>query len=502
MSSSGLNSLWKLTSWADSAGDKWGYPPPPARTSQCAGQEQYCYQFLFQGDRPRWGQLDQWIHRKMLKNHPYEWNTHFDPHVSTGLPTLEQGKELSWGQFLHRVLEKVAANSTQFRAESTSSIIWNKDEWNSVLGQSKPNKQPLDQFPSGRKLLFVLMCIITGLVKDQNAKPEQFPRRGRLCNIVDTNLNFLEEQWNTWIKDHHNRRKEEGTRCSRVHGYDACQNASIALILSIYKSMKDLCPSCGPYRMNNWIVSASDENAAQGKVYCTIGDSGINCEKSLQDNKLEGILILRDGELTQAARPGVLRVVQKLDERVERIRREEENRNISEIKEGQERSDILGFISASGELQSPSESPKERISPNNGVTKGPELTLPQEARSLDELPSTVPPRVASERESNLGHGLESFSEDSRDSEFRDEDALQTESTGLQQPEEREQYDEVLGSSDLRERFPWALIGGVAGAVFLAVGGGYGLWRIFSRPKRRVQLEVAYRGSVAYGVGYR
>ncbi|EUD64516.1 hypothetical protein C922_05078, partial [Plasmodium inui San Antonio 1] len=304
-------SQWELTSCDRRKHQTWGYPRNQGSGNSCNSTTRYCFTKLTESGSSRWDDLDNWISRTLLKDSRYRWNHGFDPNQTTKLLTLENKKEMTWGQFLDKILEKVDSQVLSGNLH-LDSLTWTRQEWASALKSEIPLRAPLDKLSSGSNLLFVILCIVTGLIEGKNNQSKLFIDRGTGCYPVDAGLEFTVDEWKQWITNKEGRKRRRDSLCSSVGGTDGCQEASIALILSIYEALKAICPECGPYRLSYWIKEKQEKVESEQDEYCYFEGEQENCRDSLQDKSHSPVLITREGKFRVLDRPEVHKVAEVL----------------------------------------------------------------------------------------------------------------------------------------------------------------------------------------------
>ncbi|EUD64136.1 hypothetical protein C922_05485 [Plasmodium inui San Antonio 1] len=504
MSVSGAAVEWKLTSWSEDSNRKWGYPAPKATGGQCSSSKKYCYPRLTASGSSRWGQLDQWVTNKLLKSSLYKWDRDgFNEDATTGLQTHKESEKLTWGDFIHKVLEKLSAVLVSSQAEAHKTLIWTREEWQSFEGRQQASMAPLDEVESGRRILFVIMCIITGLIEGRAGKDKIFQRRGRMCSTVDMALEFPRSSWEMWINPTSDRRKNRQTACSRTGGYDGCQEASIALILSIYFSLKQLCEECGPYRLTYWIKSDLDSEGPGGGQYCYFKDEQEICSEGSSKGDRAQVLITREGTLDVLDRPEVVEAAKRLAD-------ENEAR-------GKEREVVVLLGPTSEECVDGDREERASQSDQEDMTQQLSTNLPQDsdeggAQKNSILPSDSGTHILASERPRKEHEEKLKGLVSGGRLLNDSFTQVSGTTGkeVETPKGPSSVDstEKGAKSETTEDFisrllsHWPLIGGVVVVICLIVSSCYGLWRIFKgrrRPKRRVKPS---RDRMKYEVGYR
>ncbi|EUD64467.1 hypothetical protein C922_05155 [Plasmodium inui San Antonio 1] len=533
MSVAGAQVEWKLDSWSKDSTRKWGYPAPKARGNQCSNNTRYCYPTNTASGSTRWGQMDDWASRKLLNGSTYKWDQQgFNDNATTGLQSHNASEHISWGDFIHKVLEKLSVLLVSSNATTANTLLWTREEWQSFEGKREGKMAPLDEVESGRRILFVIMCIITGLIEGRKRRDQIFKRRGRMCSTVDMALEFPRSKWQVWIEDEDSRKGNKQIACSRNNGYDGCQEASIALILSIYFSMKGVCNECGPYRLTYWIKSDLDNEREAGGKYCYFNGGREICNDDVSTNQEGGILITREGELDVLDRPKVVEAADVLRSKNEA--EEKNNQAVVILAEGStkcvDRQDketacgsYDGHIGAtlSGDLgencdkktegedltlKEPSRTPILASSPEGNNSEEKLRSLVSNGGSLenflgkdsDQEPGELTTSESGGWTNSQGPGQESEGEESTVGKSAVEESANEESTD---------EDAASGGSASNGDFVsglmrnWPLMAGVVVVICLIVGSGYGLWRIFRggpRPKRQGKDRRARkRYAVAY-----
>ncbi|EUD64140.1 hypothetical protein C922_05482 [Plasmodium inui San Antonio 1] len=414
----------------------------------------------------------------------------------------DDDKTLSWGNFLDKILDKVHAKVVSSRQGTTDSHTWTKQEWSRAIGGKEYLDSPLDQFPFGKRMLFVIMCIVTGLSEGKDKEGTLFIDRARGCYGVDAGLEFTVDEWKRWITSQTERSQSKHALCSRNGGTDGCQEASIALILSIYQALKEFCPQCGPYRLSYWIKEQEGKLQSEQKEYCYFEQQNEICSNSVPDKTPSPVLITKQGKFGVLDRPEVHQVAQKLrgthlappttPENVVLLRSNSagliHKGETSDDSEDGEKSCQEGFseqLPKSSEQQTPSESSGLENHPKSLV----EETNKPEGTQEDQLKNSVSTQEAVD-------GLLNGGSTGDEGDMDDHTGSRSEASP----------GGVVKASALGE-FLWSLLGHwqlIAGAVVvicLIMSSAYGLWRIFRKQWTKNKDGIRPEGRGKYGVGY-
>ncbi|EUD64041.1 hypothetical protein C922_05577 [Plasmodium inui San Antonio 1] len=501
------NEEWRIGSWVKNEAYLWGSKYPPSLDKNCKSSTKYCYPNLTRQGDSRWKNLHDWISRKMLEKHRYQWGKEFDPTVLTGIGGKNSQGGLDWGDIINKVLNRIEGLAPVARNGRSNSLRWTKEEWAEAFKHQIPLDTPLDKFESGKAMLFVIMCIVTGLIEGRAKEGKIFKRRGRMCSPIDTTLQFRVKDWEAWIKNSDDIRKNRANQCSQQAGYDGCQWAAIALILSVYESMTNICSQCGPYEVSYWISKDDRTGEASDMQYCVFNDQGINCQSLGSKTEAGKMIIIRPGELDKITRSQVFDSGDK-------------QRASFEAQENSQKEMITytteqGASSSNGVPQTQDEGPTERLplhqkslkdlsscpSPNpEGRT--PCMKIIEKSPLVPKTETPLTPEVEATPQQNLEHAAKDLRREppeASDPLHRVDEPASEEAAG--NPLWTNSTPFVFGSGP-----PWAIIVGLGAVVCLGIGGGYGLWRTFGRRKRahaclkRKKVEEEYK--LKYGGGFR
>ncbi|EUD64065.1 hypothetical protein C922_05552 [Plasmodium inui San Antonio 1] len=499
MTETGENKEWRIGFWVKNQDYLWGIKYPRSLDKNCQSSTKYCYPNLTREGESRWKDLHDWISRKMLEKHRYKWGKEFDPTVLTGIGGKNSQQSLDWGDIINKVLNRIEGLAPVAGSGRSNSLRWTKEEWAEAFKHQIPLDTPLDKFESGKAMLFVIMCIVTGLIEGRAKEGTIFKRRGRMCSPIDTTLQFRVTDWEEWIKKTEDIRKNRANQCSKQAGYDGCQWAAIALILSVYESMTSICNQCGPYEVSYWISKDDKTDEAIDMQQCVLNDQQINCHSLGSQAETGNMIIIRPGELDKITRS---QVFDSGDQQRASFEAQENSQNrmmTLATEQGASRSNGVDRTQDEGPTEQvaldqeslkhlsscPSTNPEARqscmkiiekspLDPETGTTFEPKVEGPPQDNltEADKYLRKEPPEA-----SDLIHGMD---------EAGPEEAVGN-------PFWKDSTPSVLGGGPR-----WAIMGGLGAVVCLAIGSGYGLWRAFGRRRR---APDRLRGAQA-GEGYR
>ncbi|EUD64239.1 hypothetical protein C922_05384 [Plasmodium inui San Antonio 1] len=503
MTSEKLNSTWSLEFWPENQKYLWGQPSPTPSTGSCHQGRKYCYKLFNRKGTSRWGELDHWIQAKLLKGQNSEWGKGFGAEVTTKVKPYSNSPFLTWGDVVDKILQKLDGIVVVGGEVSNESLFWRKEEWSNSLGENKVEDTPLDQFSSGKNLLLVVMCIITGLMKGKDAGQREFSGRGRLCNMIDSGLEFRYSDWDHWIRNKEKRGEGKEYRCSRSHGTDGCQEAGIALILSVYHSMKSMFPNYGPYKISYWITKEGKDQGRQNSERCQLKGEHIECSGNETSESQEGVIIIEEEELGQLTRPHVLKTSDEL------VRQNEEQRRITleekRDKGGPSLSEacVIGMEKHTTQSKASEHSTETvvigSLTPDVQNTRH-ETTVDREAVSAHA--ATPESTEAEDVAPPLPTEGDTRREDAPDDAASSGGGASQEDGGPQEVVKGSISPDISAWLNLIREPNWGVIGGVAGIVCLALAGGYGLWRVFRDPRRKRRAGGLRAGKNIYGMRYR
>ncbi|EUD64222.1 hypothetical protein C922_05401 [Plasmodium inui San Antonio 1] len=493
---------WKLKEWIRKDEYLWGFKYPKASGEQCTSNKKYCYPHLTKQGTPRWGDLDHWIGTKMFQSAKYKWGDNIDPEVWTGIGGSGGQDKLTWGDIVNKVLNEIEAQSRNQSSVPEGSLIWDKEEWASALGALGAPTEPLDQFEEGRRMLLMIMCIITGLIEGKERNGRIFERRGRVCSLIDTGLEFKRENWDQWIENKGNVRATKEHPCSRTRGTDGCQLAGLALILSVYKSMARVCGECGPYRLTYWIRADNEELEDDQIEFCSKIEEGNNCDNSKEEPKTPQVIIVKHKKMEAVTRQRVFESSALL---YEQLRKNSsgamETGKLVQVT-GRENNSVDSSEASGNDDHSPVTTAESNLTreccASTIITNQQSLVQEDEmSRMVTKNESDLQPNIAD----SLSHPKVDESTDQIPKECNDSPPQ----GGLGQDPERGSKESGSGMGNrgvlLEIGGGWWLIIGLAGVLCLAFGSAYGLWRVFRSDRRKQKSQLPSGRGDNYGVAY-
>ncbi|EUD63870.1 hypothetical protein C922_05751 [Plasmodium inui San Antonio 1] len=459
--------------------------------SQCQIGMKYNYSSLFKPGSSGRTQIADWIRDKMFENDTYAWGKGFSPSVSTGLKTSDDNQYLDWGDLVHNVLNRIDAQVVSERDGRAKLLTWTKEDWQDALNLEQEKCVHLNQFDSGKRVLFVVMCIMTGLIEGKNEQDTKFRKRGRMCDIIDTNLEFTEDQWEEWIKPTSDMRKSPLEACSKQKGYHGCQEAAMALILSIYGGMKEVYQEYGPYHLTYWMKKGKSPGHKTNVKMCSMKEDKMECLDFVASDSQAGKIQIGGDELEEVFRTKSFELREQL-ETVEETGEDERDHKEVDI------SEFPGRVRSAEGLNT-EQSDSERYQESY------EEVLIRKDATLEASRRQVQDNETLDKAKDSKESLSSFTEG--------EDTIRMDSSGPANehptpPQEDERFkQEEAGRDEDKSLFllagleGWKLIAGLAGVVCMAFAGGYGMWRVFNRGGRRSSSRPRGREISLYQVGY-
>ncbi|EUD64014.1 hypothetical protein C922_05609 [Plasmodium inui San Antonio 1] len=502
MSEDSINKGWKLDQWVKKDQYLWGFPYPEAPGGQCTSSRKYCYPHLTKNGTPRWGDLDNWIKTKMFESANYTWGTNINPKVWTGIGGSKGQDRLTWGDIVNKVLIEIEGQSTSQSNNPRGSITWDREEWASALGAEQAKEKAMDKFEEGKRMLLVIMCIITGLIEGKERNNQIFNRRGRVCSLIDTGLEFKKSHWDQWTENKENIRGTKEHPCSKTHGTDGCQLAGLALILSVYKAMAKICKDCGPYRLTYWIRADEEEHEDNRIEFCSKIEDTTSCDNSQAEPKGAGVIIIRHKKMEAVTRQAVFKSSVLLYEAMKANSNIDVGAGDLVQVPGRQNNSVETSDASGDDDHSP-----VTTAESNLTSKCCDSTMISNQDSLvqeDEV-SKVVTKSESDVQPNIA---ESLSNHKADDSTDDSQGAWDDSPprgGVGQDEEKGPKESGSGMSNEGViwglGWGWGLIIGLAGVLCLAVGSGYGLWRVFSRGRGRRKSQLPSGRGDTYGVAY-
>ncbi|EUD63929.1 hypothetical protein C922_05692 [Plasmodium inui San Antonio 1] len=271
------NKKWNLKDWAQ-AQNNWGYAPKLGE--QCGENKsvRFCYNELIKPPKERTLNVDPWVNKDLLTQTPLVWGQVFDPNQQTCIKQ-DRTRELPWGEVLDRIINQIQTDLLAQPEPKGKELLWNSQEWYSLLEKAGNLTTPWDKTESGQRLLIVIVCIITGLTSSRTGSEVKYEGRSTLCHKVDDALSFTQQQWKDWVTSFGKDRRTRGVSCNESSRYRECHSTGMSLILTVYRSLSSLCPKCGPYAIGKWINKFIAAEVTKGELSCKVTQRKITCDK-------------------------------------------------------------------------------------------------------------------------------------------------------------------------------------------------------------------------------
>ncbi|EUD64185.1 hypothetical protein C922_05438 [Plasmodium inui San Antonio 1] len=272
-----LNVGWSLDDWGKPH-PSWGYPNTTSGKCTKGNRVPYCYPSLPKKGNSRWEGLDEWLNRVLIESKSNLWGSQFNPSISSGLKDNDK-KELTWGQLMDKLIEKIQANQLGTTPDQHKNRIWTGGEWYTVLNGNTISDGGWPDTEGGKNLLIVIVCIFTGLIDSVSEIKSKYPGREDLCSSVDNGLLNTRNKWKSWFGTSGPSPGTVTSECQKGNIAKKCEDAAMSLILTVYTGMSLLCPECGPYYIDRWVTDPHSENPVSNWYYCGVEDNKLQCDK-------------------------------------------------------------------------------------------------------------------------------------------------------------------------------------------------------------------------------
>ncbi|EUD63953.1 hypothetical protein C922_05666 [Plasmodium inui San Antonio 1] len=496
---SALNVGWRLDDWGKHH-KSWGYANSSSGNCSTTNRIPYCYPSLLKKGNSRWEGLNEWLNKVLIEPETGIWGREFDPNIESGVKDNDQNS-LTWGQLLDKIIDKLQSNQLVGTPKEQRKWIWTGPEWYTVLTENGIETKDWEKTEHGKKLLIVVVCIVTGLIDSMSEGGSSYPNRCSMCQSVDKGLMNSRNQWKSWFSRGSSAAETSTSECKPDNVRETCGEAAMSLIITVYKALSALCPNCGNYYIDPWVRDSHEEILNHNWYYCRIHQANLSCDKCPRPTTEKDILWMRPHEelrrrkqchsssKSQGSELGASKSHEMNQDEAggEKVNKQEEHTkpksplsemSVSKAERNLTGESLVSNVSKSGGQGRDKVEVSQSRSPRGAPKSGRDL-----AKTETGYPSNQRGNNTTEWQKG-DHGVSGFRGGS-------EQKMVPESGGKQGP----------SSSEEGGAFVPSIVAGIFGVVLLGVAGAYGIFRIWGPQRGRGKAKRVIRKieKVSYGV---